>query len=372
VTTLGEHIDSIITKDLASASPSPNYRNYETPQSSAEHWKLRRKEAEKEHNKPPTSSNSSLAPNERQIIRIAQPTSPRLPYHEPVSPPEQPAPTPEQAAQHWLPGMSLNFMHQRFHPDRNQPPSAPNSEGQRSGGKSHTGLSPLDYVKNRIVEVMRTSEEDHGKSEGSYKRSAEDGDGEGDNKRFRASPATSKDHEDEKREGEKELPADSPQSTDMVIDEEQGKAEAVSPANTSYYPPNTKSDNSSAYFPPTTYAYPYSALSVRAIPPPAPVTSNTNTAPQQQQQPPIVTTQQQSQITSPQVTTSAPSSQQTQQQITSRPITTSTTTTSSTDSGQQQQTNTTTTTNQQQGSTRTSEPAPLLSSQYEPLSDADD
>ncbi|KAK9874310.1 hypothetical protein WA026_002662 [Henosepilachna vigintioctopunctata] len=63
--------------------------------------------------------------DERQIIRMAQPSK----YHvEPVSPPEN---------NHWV---DPNF--RRFQP---QPP------------QSH--MSPLDYVKNRIVEVMRTEDD---------------------------------------------------------------------------------------------------------------------------------------------------------------------------------------------------------------------
>jgi hypothetical protein len=342
VITLGEHIDSIITKDLAASS----YR-YEQ-QTPAEHWKLRRKEAAAAQDK-----DKSLAPNERQIIRIAQPTSPRPPYHvEPVSPPEQPAPAPEAAAQHWMPGIS--YIQRPFHPDR-----PPTNTGERGGpGKPH--LSPLDYVKNRIVEVMRTSEEDHKTTDSHYKRPPDD-DNDNDPKRFKASPATKDDNDDKRDDAtEKETTADSPQSGDMVIDEEASKVEPVSPATTSsgqYYP--TSASSKSEYYPPTTYAYPYSALSVRPIA----ATGNSGS------------TQQPSAVTPVSITTTAASPQPprtsqnpsiTPQEASSQQqnAAVSTATSSSTSSSQQGPST------QNSSSNRPIiEPAPLLSSQYEPLSD---
>lgn len=107
--------------------------------------------------------------DERQIIRIAQPASPRgsnassggksAQYHvEPVSPPESGGGGASGAAggHHWLPGGSGSAAGSDpvafLAPRRFYPPDP------GATGKSH--LSPLDYVKNRIVEVMRTSEDD--------------------------------------------------------------------------------------------------------------------------------------------------------------------------------------------------------------------
>ena len=106
--------------------------------------------------------------DERQIIRIAQPASPRnntpaggkaAQYHvEPVSPPESSSSgggNTSNTGHHWLPGGgrgssagndAMSFLSsRRFYPSE-----------AGSAGKS---LSPFDYVKNKIVEVMRTEDE---------------------------------------------------------------------------------------------------------------------------------------------------------------------------------------------------------------------
>lgn len=105
--------------------------------------------------------------DERQIIRIAQPASPRgssassggksAQYHvEPVSPPESGGGG-ASGGHHWLPGggggNAAGSDPVAFVAPRRFYPPDPGATG-----KSH--LSPLDYVKNRIVEVMRTSEDD--------------------------------------------------------------------------------------------------------------------------------------------------------------------------------------------------------------------
>nr|CAD7429781.1 unnamed protein product [Timema monikensis] len=196
VITLAEHIDSIITKDFninpptsaVSAHIAPHHRNMAQiyphhpyhllpplpPTSTvaaeimAEHqsWKLRKalqqqaKEMEvaREREKSSTAPGNALQSDERQIIRVAQPQSPRTKtssgsYHmEPLSPSEHVA-----SGHHWLPGGSVGSAgpseSMSFLPSRGR-----YSSEQTKDKPSH--LSPLDYVKNRIVEVMRTSEEE--------------------------------------------------------------------------------------------------------------------------------------------------------------------------------------------------------------------
>lgn len=190
---LGDHIESIINKDYPPTSRHAQFQGYE-PQA----WKLRRALQQKE-----LDQNQALREknDERNIVRMAGPPSPssRGRYYE--------------------------------------PPAVP--------------LSPLDYVKNRIVEVMRTSEEEGGSKSGG---------------------------------------GESPGAGDMVIDEGEEQSSAGSAA-----PPFIATS--------ATYTYPYSALSL-------------NTA-------------------APQVPVSVPSS---------KPLTTT---------------------------DPVPEPAPLLSAQYEPLSDED-
>ncbi|KAJ8886402.1 hypothetical protein PR048_012613 [Dryococelus australis] len=201
VITLGETIDSIIKKDLGNSNlaagssfqvPS-NHRSMpqiyphhsypyhlisSAPPSSqpsevnaaAEHqnWKLRRalqhkdmealreRERERERERDRTnSSGNSLQSDERQIIRIAQPQSPRskcggVPTYsmEPVSPPET-----SSGAHHWIHTGGANTAESvGFLPSRRYFPE--------SGGSKPSHISPLEYVNNKIVEVMRTSEDD--------------------------------------------------------------------------------------------------------------------------------------------------------------------------------------------------------------------
>lgn len=146
-------------------------------------------------------------------------------------------------------------------------------------------LSPLDYVKNRIVEVMRTSEDKEEEKSG-------------------GGGATST--------GSKER-SDSP--GDMVIDESKQQDNEINKLVV-FNPSNAATSASSPFVPPTssTYAYPFSALSVHAM-----------------------------------------SAANARSPTPSKPVVTNSSVTSKDDGGSQ----------------RNSEPAPLLSAQYEPLSDED-
>ncbi|KAL3271042.1 hypothetical protein HHI36_021542 [Cryptolaemus montrouzieri] len=118
--TVKELTDSVISHDFGARQPPVSSYYHMSQENVNEQWKRRLQQQQKDNEK------RSVTPqqDERQIIRIAQPQK----YHvEPVSPPEN---------NHWN---DQNF--RRF---QQQP-------------QSH--MSPLDYVKNRIVEVMRTEDD---------------------------------------------------------------------------------------------------------------------------------------------------------------------------------------------------------------------
>nr|CAD7571913.1 unnamed protein product [Timema californicum] len=310
VITLAEHIDSIITKDFninpptsaVSAHIAPHHRNMAQiyphhpyhllpplpPTSTvaaeimAEHqsWKLRKalqqqaKEMEvaREREKSSTAPGNALQSDERQIIRVAQPQSPRTKtssgsYHmEPLSPSEHVA-----SGHHWLPGGSVGSAgpseSMSFLPSRGR-----YSSEQTKDKPSH--LSPLDYVKNRIVEVMRTSEEE--------------------------------------------------KSEQAMTNQKQ------QPLAAAFVPPST------------TYAYPFSALNVPSAarsPTPAQVSSVSTKIP----------------VSGANNTNNIQISQQSK----------------TLGSGQSQQSSVPASNSQSDVSSRPVEPAPLLSAQYEPLSDED-
>ncbi|XP_023245683.1 histone-lysine N-methyltransferase 2D isoform X2 [Copidosoma floridanum] len=211
--TLGEHVDHIVNKDYGPMSSSYRpYPGYQMP----EDWK-RRKGGEADSVKPG---------DERQIIRVAQqnpPSSQTQPthqsqqqlqpqfQHEPVSPPEP----------------TTNHYPRRFY----EPSAATTTTPVTPSSKSH--LSPLDYVKNKIVEVMRTEDD---------KSSSGGGDRNG---------GSANDKDDKSC-------ADSSPSGEMVIDESPREQQPPQP------PVPT----------PTTF-YPYNALGVHTGPPPAPPPTNT-------------------------------------------------------------------------------------------------
>ncbi|XP_015919467.1 nuclear receptor corepressor 2 isoform X2 [Parasteatoda tepidariorum] len=177
-------------------------------------WKLRRalqQDRERDHRSPglnenaikrPSSnqsSDSSAPQEERQIIRVAQTSSPSVqstrisptgPYGvEPISPPSQtpestdpPSRTPSNSSvgslihnqpPAWANNPSITgllttrLLYPQEYPEGIPPSSIPHyatpssSTGAMGPGRpphqQQMGLSPLDYVKNRIVEVMRTA-----------------------------------------------------------------------------------------------------------------------------------------------------------------------------------------------------------------------
>lgn len=128
--TVKELTDSVISHDFNTRQSY--YAHQETLQ---EQWKRRLQQREEKRSGTPQQQPQSQ--DERQIIRIAQPQ--KYPV-EPVSPPEN---------NHWP---EQNY---RRYPQQTQP-------------QPH--LSALDYVKNRIVEVMRT-EDDKKETHQSHDRS---------------------------------------------------------------------------------------------------------------------------------------------------------------------------------------------------------
>uniref|UniRef100_A0A1B6DW30 Nuclear receptor corepressor 1 n=1 Tax=Clastoptera arizonana TaxID=38151 RepID=A0A1B6DW30_9HEMI len=188
--TLGEHIESIISKDYPQ-SRHQQFHSYE-PQS----WKLRRTFQQKEMEQAQQAQSREKS-EERNIVRIVGPPSPNRP---------------------------------RYYPE----PPVP--------------LSPLDYVKNRIAEVMRTSEEDGGAKSGS-------GGGE------------------------------SPGGGDMVIDEGEDQGSPAPPPPTptpfittsaTYYPFSALSLNTAATAVPVSVqsSVPPKQTTCEAIPEPAPLLSS--------------------------------------------------------------------------------------------------
>ncbi|GIY37536.1 nuclear receptor corepressor 1 [Caerostris extrusa] len=171
-------------------------------------WKLRRalqQDRDREHRSPGLNENSQKRPSsnqscdvpqeERQIIRVAQTSSPSSvlstrasptgPYGvEPISPPSQSneptetsnrLPSSNSQPPAWAnnPGitglLTTRHMYPQEYPEGVPPPiphyNVPTTVGSSSSGgpnrpphQQQMGLSPLDYVKNRIVEVMRTAD----------------------------------------------------------------------------------------------------------------------------------------------------------------------------------------------------------------------
>uniref|UniRef100_A0A182QB87 Uncharacterized protein n=1 Tax=Anopheles farauti TaxID=69004 RepID=A0A182QB87_9DIPT len=171
--TLGELTESIIAKDY---SPNPNpFLPLRPPMMpygaaaagtagaeailAADQWKHRRpttvttpgKEEQRGHEAQ--KGPGRLTPEDRHIIRLAQSPGPRSKFHESVSP---------DAPQFFHPGPHLSRV------------SGPGGGGAGGQGAPHTGGSGgrdnfvIDfYVKNRIVEAMRTEDEKRASSDAS-------------------------------------------------------------------------------------------------------------------------------------------------------------------------------------------------------------
>ncbi|KAL7306809.1 hypothetical protein TKK_0000973 [Trichogramma kaykai] len=223
--TIAEHVEHVVNKDYTPSMSS--YRPYSGYQIADDQWKRRKGATEPEPGK---------SGDERQIIRVAQQQKPssssqsqqsqqqssktsqqqqssQPTYHtEPVSPPEP----------------TSNHFSRRFYEASTATTTTSSSSTQSN--KSH--LSPLDYVKNKIVEVMRT--EDDKTSSGERNGSS------------------SIDKDDK---------ADNSPRGDMVIDES----------------PNIQSTSHSQQAPPQNTPanfYPYNALGVHTGPPPPPPQAN--------------------------------------------------------------------------------------------------
>lgn len=220
--TLGEHVDHIVSKDYG--PPHSSYRSYSGYQISEDQWKRRKA----------NESDSVKAGDERQIIRVTQQQSQQQQ--------QQQHQQQQHQQQHQQAASSVGK--QQFHSvEPVSPPEAgTNHYGRRlyetttatstSGAPSNKPhLSPLDYVKNKIVEVMRTSEDDKGGTTGD-----------------RNGGNVTSGEKDEKMGGNVE----SPSSGEMVVDET---------PNQTPQPPAPA---------PTTTFYPFSALGVHTGPPPAP------------------------------------------------------------------------------------------------------
>jgi len=281
--TLSEHIDSIISADLSSSNSVSSYHQHGHPPRSVAYpfhlagpappstvasqviddhaaWKRRIVDKPGGPSGGPQGAQGGgaqgttaqgTAQDERTNIRIIQPPSPRgkiMFQVEPVSPPDSASASASGApAHHWLPGGAAGT-----------PVSVPTSVvGGLSVPSAGPGpapdhmafsiprryypdpkqLSPLEYVNNKIVEVMRTSEDDkESRSKG------DDRDGRAD-KEARSSPADGYLVMEDGRSG-------TPHA-----------AEKASPQPASTAPPVSQPQQS-PYVPSSTYAYPFSALSV--------------------------------------------------------------------------------------------------------------
>ncbi|XP_060534175.1 uncharacterized protein LOC132706710 [Cylas formicarius] len=126
--TVKELTDSVISHDFG-ARPGAYYHLQQQQQQQEnvnEQWK-RRMQQHKEESKRAATPQQQQQQDERQIIRIAQAQK----YHvEPVSPPDN--------NHHWSEQQQQNY---------------------RRYAQPQSHISPLDYVKNRIAEVMRTEED---------------------------------------------------------------------------------------------------------------------------------------------------------------------------------------------------------------------
>lgn len=126
--TIKDLADTVISHDFSGRAPSGYYQHHDNVN---EQWKRRLQQQQQKDDKR-SGTPQQQQQDERQIIRIAQPQK----YHvEPVSPPEN---------NHWS---EANY---------------------RRYQQSQSHISPLDYVKNRIVEVMRTEDDKKDTQESSH------------------------------------------------------------------------------------------------------------------------------------------------------------------------------------------------------------
>lgn len=285
--TLGELTDSIIAKDFSSnpfmplrPTQYPPYRNPESI-STTEHWNYnRRMQQQKEAQHPPLQQQPSSqpthhslknsgpdrsTPDDRHIIRMAQPPSPRnkhldvhkkhldvpSPFHESAAPP---------ASYHYPPAPPLTQ-------NVSRPPPTSSSGHQFA----------LDcYVKNRIAEAMRTEDEKRAEEIHEQQR------------RTPQQPPNASGHhnKDMDRTG---TPAD--------MDDDNATNATSSSSSSDHHPHHSHPGLINSQYPPppvttfapTSYPYPFSALNVSATPsslPPPLKSSNDSDSNNRPPQPP--------------------------------------------------------------------------------------
>lgn len=235
--TLGELADSIITKDF---SPNPLLRptllpfpeNLSNPN---ELWKYTsvRRTAVTSSGKDEMVGKTQVGrstPDERNVIRITQPQSPRKSagvYHEPISPPEGHF---QQIDRRQISGSQLTSSSVEFQLDR--------------------------YMSNKIVEAMRTSDEKIRQDEHNESRSQQ--------QQQSSAQQQASSQGQQQLSHAKEIIDRSSTPGDMVIDDERTNCEQNQVNTTIQYSQHSHLPQTSTVttFAPTTYTYPYSALNV--------------------------------------------------------------------------------------------------------------
>jgi len=184
--TMGEHLENMITNTLAKdvnrpSTTSPYQAGPSTSENHEQHWKRRgysQEQANYGQGRPPSqprppsnSSHPQLGTDERQILRVAQNTSPRpdkppsRSMHEAISPPtsdpsrSHPGYYPNQP-QSQDPAMSRYLAAARRKDDDQQAARVAASKGV--GGP---GVTVDDYVKYKITEVMKNEKGGAGPSD---------------------------------------------------------------------------------------------------------------------------------------------------------------------------------------------------------------
>lgn len=203
--TLGEHIATIISKNYSDEAKSDRKAPSElrpdvvpprvvtSPHKSLEgiaavasvpvdhNWKLRRAlQQEKDDDRPTTPPHDPTKPSSRPSSRSHTPSARHTPSTtgvEPISPPRprshdgesRPWPDSRPAGSQSLP---TSLAQSPATSTSSGPRSVPATTTAANSANQNLNLSPLDYVKNRIVEVMRTTSDDN--SGESSKRSSVD------------------------------------------------------------------------------------------------------------------------------------------------------------------------------------------------------
>lgn len=224
--TLGDLTDSIISNDFNNSTcgyPLTFRSNCNVPYSqdniaSSEQWKLRRSVQQKEIADRDKNSRSNT-PDERQVIRISQPVDARSgkqtqhvsSYHEPVA----------------------GQTNERVYGNK----SSGSSSQQRLPKPPAKHISAFDYVTNRIVEVMRTED---------------------DNKRLNIEEQEIKQQDISKSELKEQDRCSTP--GEMVIDETSDTS--ATKLDTISSCPNQSSVQVTTTYPSTAYNYPFGAHNV--------------------------------------------------------------------------------------------------------------